>query len=240
MDGDDFPDAVTANRTDNSVSVLRGQGDGSFVYSDPQTYTVGTSPGVVTLGDLNGDGDTDVVVANSDSSNITVLFGQGDGTLVDAAEYGSLFWRYVRHVAVGDLNGDGTPEIVVTYAGDSPYLEGGVAILTNQRDGTFSLSSSLVVGRNPYGVTVGDVDGSGTPDLLVANANFNDVALLLGYGDGTFTAAAFYGAGDITRAAAKMRSKTVLRTEVTGTRTEYWTANRITWPRCPTRLMAST
>src|SRR5439155_1239735 len=80
---DDFnedgkPDLVVANSLGDTVSVLLGNGDGTF--RPAANYAVGTDPRSVAVGDFNGDGKPDLAVANTGSSTISVLLGNGDGT----------------------------------------------------------------------------------------------------------------------------------------------------------------
>ena len=78
LNGDGRPDLVTANSDGNTVSVLLGNGDGTF--SVQQTFAVGRSPRAVAVADLNGDGIPDLVVANYNDDTVSVLLGKGDGT----------------------------------------------------------------------------------------------------------------------------------------------------------------
>jgi len=84
-------------------------------------------------------------------------------------------------VAVGDLNGDGKLDMVVTDAGS-----GGVSIFLGHGDGTFSAPTFMTTGNNPFSVVIGDLNGDGKQDLAVANYVSDTVSILLGNGDGTF------------------------------------------------------
>ena len=80
LNGDGRPDLVTTNSDGNSVSVLLGNGDGTF--SVQQTFPVGRSPRDVVVADLTGDGIPDLVVANYNDDTVSVLIGKGDGTFL--------------------------------------------------------------------------------------------------------------------------------------------------------------
>ena len=115
VNGDGMPDAVVINRASNSVSVLLGNGDGTFAL---QTYAVGLQPVSLAVADVNGDGIPDLVVGNYSapgnffSNSISVLLGNGNGTFKPQRTIYA--YGHAAVVAVGDLNGDGKPDIAVT------------------------------------------------------------------------------------------------------------------------------
>ena len=132
----------------------------------------GVFPDSVAVADLNGDGIPDVVVANQCSSYkdqkcsaqgvLGVLLGNADGSFQPAVVYNSGGAGAVS-VAIGDLNGDGMPDIAVVNGS-------GVAILSGNGDGTFQ--TAVNYGSSGYAsVAVADVNGNGKPYLIVANAN---------------------------------------------------------------------
>ena len=84
-------------------------------------------------------------------------------------------------MAVGDVNGDGKPDLVVANYGDNS-----VSVLLGNGDGTFLPRPAYATGSSPFAVAVADVNGDGKPDLVVANYGSNSVSVLLGNGDGTF------------------------------------------------------
>ena len=79
LNADGKPDLGVANYESNTVSVLLGNGDGSF--GTKTDFATGIGPSSVAIRDLNGDGKLDVVVANFDLGSVSVLLGNGDGTL---------------------------------------------------------------------------------------------------------------------------------------------------------------
>jgi N-acetylneuraminic acid mutarotase len=142
----------------------------------------------IAVGDFNGDGIPDLVVANygnsvSINNTLTVLLGNGDGTFTALAASpktgGAPF-----SIVVGDFNGDGIPDLAVAC------LDGSVTILLGNGDGTFTAAPSLKTGNYPLSITAADFNGDGNLDLAVANYNDNTVSIFLGNGDGTFTATA--------------------------------------------------
>ena len=187
VNGDGKLDLMIANSGSNNVSVLLGNGDGTF--QAPANYSAGNTPVSVALGDFNGDGKLDLVVANSNSGSVSVLLGNGDGTFQTAIAYSTDVSP--NYVAVADLNGDGALDFVVANASGND-----VSILLGNGDGTFQTAVNYPVGSTPDFVGLGDFNGDGIVDLAVTNQGSNNVSVLLGNGDGTFQTAVNYSAGN--------------------------------------------
>ena len=186
LNGDKIPDLVTANNGSGDVSVLLGNGDGTF---QPQArFAAGGYPFAVAIGDVNGDGRPDLVTANRGSDDVSVLLGNGDGTFQPQARFAA--GRNPASVAIGDVNGDGRPDLVTAN-----YGSGDVSVLLGNGDGTFQPQARLAAGRSPFSVAIGDVNGDGRPDLVTANYGSGDVSVLLGASDGTFQPQARLAAG---------------------------------------------
>jgi len=162
----------------------------------PASYSVGSLPAFVVVGDFNGDNKPDLAVVNSSSANVSVLLGKGDGAFQVATNFGT--GATPLSLAVGDFNGDGKPDLVVANHGCpecAPAISGNVSVLTGSGDGAFQAAVNYGTGTGPASVVVGDFNGDGKPDLAVANQFSDDVSFLLGNGDGTFRSAVNYATG---------------------------------------------
>jgi hypothetical protein len=185
FNGDGKPDLAIANYSDNSVSVLLGNGDGTF--RSHVDYPTGAEPFSVAVGDFNGDRRLDLAVANWYDGSVSMLLSNGDGTFQARVDYpvGSL----PRSVAVGDFNGDGKLDLVVAGTGTISIYTGSVGVLLGNGDGTFQSPLNYPEAYQPS-VAVGDFNGDGKLDLVVENSfshyGSGPLDVLLGNGDGTF------------------------------------------------------
>ena len=189
FNGDGKLDLAVANSGSNDVSVLLGNGDGTF--QTALHSSVGVSPVSVAVGDFNGDGKLDLVVVNNGSNDVSVLLGNGDGTF-QTALYSPLVGVNPVSVAVGDFNGDGKLDLVVVNS-----FSNNVSVLLGNGDGTFQTALDFDTGAGPVSVAAGDFNADGRLDLVVANFAAGNVGVLLGNGDGTFQPAVNYGAGPL-------------------------------------------
>jgi hypothetical protein len=151
------------------VSILLGKGDGTF--QPAQSYASSHSPGIVMVGDFNGDGIPDLALANNrdgtDGGSVDILLGNGDGTFQARKSYAV---ANLSTATVGDFNGDGHLDLAVT----------------------FQAAESYDVGYGPS-LAVADFNGDGILDLAVNDGtNPGTVAILLGNGDGTFRVQSYF------------------------------------------------
>src|SRR5256712_627104 len=102
----------------------------------------------------------------------STLLCHADGTFQPALTFGA--GTDAISVAVGDINGDGRPDLAVANTNSN-----NVSVLLGNGDGTFQPARTFGVGNNPFSVAVGDVNGDGRTDLAVANANSNNVSVLI-------------------------------------------------------------
>lgn len=152
---------------------------GTF-FSSRTDYETGTEPLAIAAADLNADGHVDLVTASNSADSISVLLGNGGGTLQNRTDY----WAPGSHyaVAIGLLNGDAVPDLVVVND-----LQNTVSVLLGTGDGTFGAPSDFGVGSYPESVEIADLNGDAHADLVVGNAGgAGSVSVLLGNGDGSF------------------------------------------------------
>jgi hypothetical protein len=109
LNADGEPDLAVANYNAGTVSVLAGNGNGSF--GAKSDYATGVNPTFVAIGDLDADGKPDLAVANETSNTVSVLPGHGDGTFGARRDYGT--GVNPTCVVIGDVNGDGKPDLAV-------------------------------------------------------------------------------------------------------------------------------
>jgi hypothetical protein len=191
--GNGHLDIITTNGHAGTVSVLLGNGNGTF--QPALTFTVGGDPASVVVADVDGDGTPDLLVANYGSDTVSVLLGNGHGAFQPARNF-AVGGTNPNSIAVADINGDGIPDLIT-----ADYTSNDVSVLLGNGDGTFQTARTLPVGNHPFSVTVGDL-GNGHVDIFVANAGENIVSVLLGNGDGTFAAAANFPVGNYPLAVA--------------------------------------
>jgi len=190
FNGDGFQDLAITNFNDSSVSILLGDGTGThFTAATNSPMPVGTRPTSVAVGDLNGDGILDLVVANADAGTVSILLGnsnsngngKGDGTFRSAPGSPIAVGTRPVGVAIADFNGDGKPDLAVVDFTDSV-----VSILLGNLDGTFGGPTGYGVGGHPFSMVVADFNKDGKPDIAVANRLSNSISILTGAGNGSF------------------------------------------------------
>ncbi len=188
FNGDGKADLVSANQDTNHISVFLGNGDGTFQAG--VLYSTGTSPTSVAVADVNADGKLDVVVANESDNTVGVLLGNGDGTFQTMTTVA--VGAGPNNLKVGDFNNDGYPDIAV-----SDGTAGNISILLNNHVGGFAAAVAYTVGGTPTALVLGDFNADGRTDIAVANAASGSgrVSVLLGTGNGVFSAAAPYAVG---------------------------------------------
>ena len=204
LNGDGAPDIVAAtsdaNGNNGAIYVFYQNATTRGTFLAPVTFPAGAQPQAVRIADVNGDGLLDIVVANLDpgadgtgSAGVSVL-------LQDAAHPGS-FLAPVTYatqgdaidVAVGDLNGDGKPDLVVANLEPAPTGSVSVLLQDPARAGVFLAATSYQGFGQPLAVAIGDLNGDGHPDIAVADGASATVMLQIATAPGTFAQAVQVG-----------------------------------------------
>jgi hypothetical protein len=168
-------DLVTTNKHGNSVSVLPGNGDGTFkAHVD---YKTANGPLFVAVGDFRGDGNSDLAVA--DAAGVSVLLGNPDGTFQKHVNYAVV--GGTTFVALADVNGDGKLDLLATDNTNDGVI-GEVSVLLGNGDGTFQAPVEYSVADTPISVVAADFNQDGAPDLAIANFWTGNVNILLNSG----------------------------------------------------------
>lgn len=217
MNGDGILDIVVTNScgyiddcTQGTVSVLFGNGDGTFTPPRAGGWSNGFLPVAVAVGDVNGDGKPDILVTNScyericdagycfcPVASVSILLNDGWGYFRDGGVL-QCGGPWAQGMVTGDLNRDGKLDMVIAYIG-------GVQVyLGNGQGGFQSKWSYSSGGTGVRALALADVNGDGKLDLLVLNQTglngslIGNVGVLLGNGDGTLRSAVPVGVGSTT------------------------------------------
>lgn len=186
LNGDGHDDIAIAALGRSEALVFISQGD--FDFDEPAGYGTGLSPHGITVHDVNGDGHLDLVTANQSGNNVSVLLNRGDGTFEPSEDYDVGLGATPKDVAIGDLNGDGLPDIVVANSyGNQPregvgLVDTDLSILYGTGDGEFAAAQTLPLDLTPFDIEILDIDGDGLLDLAVANWDSDDVKILYNSG----------------------------------------------------------
>jgi len=189
INGDTYTDVVAVNSGGNTVSVWLGTSAAGAGFSAPSVYAVGTAPQAAVLGDVDRNGSIDLVVANGSAISISVLLNNGAGvfnTKVDypaltVAQQGADPAAQPRSIALGDLNGDGNPDVVVGNSGSR-----NISVLLGNGAGAFAAPVLVnALGSSPMAIAIADMNGDARQDIVTANLT-GEVSILLGNGTGAF------------------------------------------------------
>ena len=184
LNGDGKLDLAIVSFNSNTVAVLLNTtepGAATPSFTDIHDFPTGIRPVGVSLSDLNGDGKLDLAVLNVNSNNVSVLLNTttpGAPTPSFAAKEDFDTGGIPRSIAVGDLNGDGKPELAVVKS-----ISNTVAVLLNTTApgaaASFAAKQDFDTGANPLSITIGDLNGDGKLDLASANFDSDTVSVLL-------------------------------------------------------------
>jgi hypothetical protein len=187
FNNDGFPDAATANVSDDTVSILLGHGDGTF--EPQQVVAVGGAPHGLAVLDADGDGDLDIATANTNGNNVSLILNNGSGVFGPATSFDA-GGNGEYSLGSGDMNNDGIDDLVVGTRNDQL-----IHVLRGNGNGTFTHVASGAAGGSTWQLALGDVNRDGNLDVATGNGGSGNGAILKGNGDGTLAAAAVVSPG---------------------------------------------
>lgn len=185
FNGDRNKDLAVSNEGSNTVSILLGNGNGTF--QSHVDYATGAEPAGMAAGDFNRDGTLDLAVADESADTVSILLGNGNSTFGSHVDYAT--GQFPVQVVTGDFNQDGNLDVAVVNQQAST-----VSILLGNGDGTFQTHVDYAVGSGPMAIATADLSGDDKLDLAVADSVTQAVSVLIGNGDGTFQSAIDYPA----------------------------------------------
>lgn len=183
FNNDGLLDLAVADRANNVVILLLGNGTGSFVASktSPISLNGGLGPVSILAADFDLDGNLDLATTNQVNGTLSILLGNGTGAFTSAPGSTIRTGAQPLSLTVADFNADGVPDVAV-----AAYAANAVNILIGKGDGTFiPTAGSPLAAVAPWAVTAGDLNGDDKMDLIVASAG-DGILLWLGDGAGTF------------------------------------------------------
>ncbi len=164
FNGDGKPDLAIVNQTSKNVTVLKGNGDGTFTEFPKSPLPVGNFPVAIASGTLDGSTGPGLAIANQNDDSVSVYLGNGDGTFAQSSQSPLSVTSSPAGVAIADLAGTSTGGIAVTSKGS-----GTVVVYVDLGSGLFTEVLEPAAGTDPDAILVGNFTGNALPDIVVTN-----------------------------------------------------------------------
>jgi hypothetical protein len=176
-------DIIVANTVDGTLDVLLGDGKGHFIPAPGSPFPCGKSPNDIATGDFNGDGNLDLVIANTETPYLTILVGDGKGGFAPSphSPFDTHSYPHVHGIAVADFNRDGKLDVVTDSWGHDQIL----MFLGDGQGNLILPGQAFKTGKRPYQrLRSADFNHDGDPDVVTTDLDQNAVSILLGDGKG--------------------------------------------------------
>lgn len=177
-------DIVVTHYDAGNVGVFFGDGTGHFTPFKEYSTGTGSAPIGVSLVDINGDKELDMIVGCELANNVQIYFGNGDGTFRLHQTYPTGDGTGPAKIATHDFNNDGKLDFIVSY-----FDGGKIGVFLGDGKGNFVIKAVYPTGAGPYNPTLGDFNSDGKIDVATGNYYDNNTSVFLGKGDGTFVLA---------------------------------------------------
>jgi Flp pilus assembly secretin CpaC len=164
FNGDGKPDLAIVNQTSNNVTILEGNGDGTFTEFTKSPIPTGRFPVAIASGTLDGSTNPGLAIANQNDDTVTVYLGNGDGTFVAASQSPLATTSAPGGVTIADFVGTSTGGIAVTN-----LASGTVTIYVDVGSGLFTEALEPAAGNDPDAIVTGTFTGNTFPDIIVTN-----------------------------------------------------------------------
>ncbi|MFI1801222.1 FG-GAP-like repeat-containing protein [Streptomyces sp. NPDC020379] len=192
INGNGVSDLLARRKSDGHALVYWGKGDGTYTAPTDLGGGWGAYDVITGVGDINGNKVSDLLVRRKSDGHALVYWGKGDGGYTDPTDLGAGWDAYDSITGVGDINGNGVPDLLVRRKSDGHAL-----VYWGKGDGGFTDPTDLGAGWDAYDVitNAGDLNGNGVSDLLVRRKSDGHALVYWGKGDGTYTDPTDLGGG---------------------------------------------
>jgi len=200
IDNDSFIDIIIGSYDEvipvnsaGSISILKNQGDGTFILKE--RYRLNPIHSSLDFADIDNDGCLDMLCCNYKTNQLFIYLNKKDGTFAEPSRYDTGI--FPRGITTTDINNDGWLDMLVSN------MEGNeISVFINKGDGRFNSQVTYNTDAGPHNVTLSDIDNDGWIDMIVSNdKSLNYIFIFKNNQNGTFTKFDKYGLGNTYRQA---------------------------------------